>query len=376
MAEFIRADKSLKADVLDFINYVFSHAHCPHDFKKLIPKVYRDEKEAFNGIHYAAVEEGKIRAVITNLLMEEQVGGQTITYGMIGNVSVHPYARGKGYMKALMKMVKEDAQKDGADVLVLGGQRQRYQYFGFEPVGVRYRFQITKTNIRHCMKQTDCSAITFEKMEDPDAPELAAAKALYEKRPAHGIRPLDEFLFIMRNWASDLYIIRKAGEMIGYLYGNARELVLEKEADLAAVLKAWTEQKGVAEMNLTAYAFEKERISYLSTVCEGMSVEYVEQVCVLNWKKVLQAMLALKNEYEPLQDGETTVGIEGEAFRICVTDGAVSVEKMEGADTDHSNLTVNEAQMLLFGMQNLLNPKKEFKNWLPIPFFVDAPDEF
>lgn len=376
MAEFIRADKSLKADVLDFINYVFSNDHCPHDFKTLIPKAYADEKEEFDGIHYAAMEDGKIRSVISNLYMEEKVGSEILKYGMIGNVSVHPYTRGKGYMKALMKMIKDDSKKDGLDVLVLGGQRQRYQYFGFEPAGVRYRFQITKTNIRHCMKQVDCSDITFEKMENPDAPELAAAKALYEKRPAHGIRPLENFLFIMRNWASELYVIKKAGEMIGYIYGNARELVLEKESDLAAVLKAWTEQKGVAEMNLTAHIFEKERISYLSSICEDMSVGYIQQICVLNWENVLRTMLAAKNEMEPLQDGKLTIRIEEESFKICVSSGNVSVEKAVNENADISCMTVNEAQMLLFGQQNLLNSKKEFKNWLPLPFFVDAPDEF
>ncbi|MBR2951148.1 MAG: GNAT family N-acetyltransferase [Lachnospiraceae bacterium] len=376
MTEFIRTDKSQKADVLDFINYVFSNAHCPHDFKTLIPKVYADEKEEFRGTHYAAVEEGKIKAVITDLIMEEQVGSEIFKYGMIGNVSVHPYARGEGYMKALMKMAKEDAQNEGVDVMVLGGQRQRYGYFGFESAGVNYRFLITKTNIRHCMKQVECQDIVFENVEDADAQEIAAAKALYEKRPAHAIRPKEDFLAIMHNWASSFYAIKKEGRMIGYIYANADEVVLEDESDLPAVLKAWFAQKGVNEVNMTAWPFEKERISYLASICEHMSVVPGEMICVLNWEKVLQTLLQFKDRYCPLQDGEVSLCIEEEAFHIIVNNGNVSVKKLDERNQEILKFTHNEAEMLFFGLQNLLIAPAEFKNWLPLPFFIDKPDAF
>lgn len=376
MAEYIRADKSRKADVLDFINYVFSSSHVPHDFKTLLPKVYRDEKEDFNGTHYLAEEDGRIKAVITNLMLEEQVGTEIFKYGMIGNVSVHPYARSKGYMKALMKMIREDSEKDGLDALVLGGQRQRYGYFGFESGSVNYRFWITKTNIRHVMKEVDCEDIVFEAVEDPYAKEVTIAKALYEKRPAHAIRPMEDFLYIMHNWASEFYAVKKDGNMIGYVYGNAVEVVLEDEKDLPAVLKAWFAYKGVTEISMAVAPFDKQRIAYLHTICEQMTLVPAEMICILNWKKILQTLLQFKQTYCPLQDGKIVVQIEEEIFAIQVQDGKVTVDTLECCEQEIPVLGHNEAQRLFFGMQTLLAPPAEYKNWLPLPFFIDTPDAF
>ena len=48
--------------IIDFINYVFSQAHRPHDFKKLIPKTYGDPGEEFEKWHFLAKSEKGIRA--------------------------------------------------------------------------------------------------------------------------------------------------------------------------------------------------------------------------------------------------------------------------------------------------------------------------
>lgn len=279
-------------------------------------------------------------------------------------------------MKTLMKMAKEDAKENGVDVMVLGGQRQRYGYFGFENAGVNYRFLVTKTNIRHCMKPVECQDITFEEVEDANGQEIAIAKALYEKRPAHAIRPKADFLAIMHNWALSFYAVKKEGRMIGYVYGNADEVVLEDESSFPAVLKAWFEQKGVKEVNMTVLPFEKERLSYLTSICEGMSVGAGEMICVLNWGKVLQTLLEIKHSYSPLQDGETVFCIEEQVFKISVNDGNVCVEKLEEQKQEIPKFTQNEAEMLFFGLQNLAAGPAEFKNWLPLPFFIDKPDCF
>ena len=42
MIEYRFAAPEHRADLIDFINYVFSQNSVPHDFKTLIPKVYAD----------------------------------------------------------------------------------------------------------------------------------------------------------------------------------------------------------------------------------------------------------------------------------------------------------------------------------------------
>ena len=150
MVEYRKARKEEADDLLDFINYVFSQAHRPHDFKKYDPKMY-DSEYPFWEEHYVAVDDGRIRATVALTQRKDKEDEDGLVYGYIGQVSVHPYHRGKNYMRVLMNMAIADMQKAGYDYSLLDGQRQRYGYFGYEPANYRYRFLIDSTNIRHVM---------------------------------------------------------------------------------------------------------------------------------------------------------------------------------------------------------------------------------
>ena len=101
MIEYRKALPHEEADILDFINYVFSQAHRPHDFKLLLPKVYAHE--GFYRYHYVAVKDGRIRGTVAVLPLEMQVmPGKTLKIGYVGSVSAHPYDKGAGHMKKLM----------------------------------------------------------------------------------------------------------------------------------------------------------------------------------------------------------------------------------------------------------------------------------
>ena len=380
MPDYVKADIHQKADVIDFINYVFSYAHYPHDMKKMVPKIYEDGADSLDVTHYLAMEEGKIKAVISLLVIEVRVGGEILKYGFIGNVAVHPYARGKGYMKDLLKLAIEDSKRIGVDIMALGGQRQRYGYFGFEHAGACYQFNVSKTNIRHAMKDVACDGITFEPISDPEAAEVDIAKELYEKRPVHTLRPRKEFLHIMHSWQNELHAVKKDGRMVGYVYGNIHELVLENDRDLPQVLKAWFVHGKADTLGMAVPPYDGERIRFLSSICESMSVVPVERVRVLNWEKVLRVLLEFKHRYCSLQDGEAAFCIENDAYRMLVQSGTVSVEKMREqrllADETLPRYSVNQAELLFFGLQNTLNPQEAYKNWLPLPFFVDTPDKF
>jgi len=129
-------------------------------------------------------------------------------------------------------------------------------------------------------------------------------------------------------------------------------------------------------LEISVPPYDSERISFFSRICEYMSINQVERVRVLNWTNILRVMLEFKHRFCPLQDGEVEFCVENEAFRICVQCGQVYIEKMCEVNEKIPKYTLNEAEMLFFGLQNTLNPKDEYKNWLPIPFFVDKPDLF
>ena len=121
-------------DYLDFINYVFGFNGDSSDFKKLLPKLYKYEYEpAVNS--FVALEDGKFRAAVGAFDHDMSVCGTRIKTRGIGNVAVHPYFRGCGYMKKLMNMALDDMIEEGIDLSVLGGRRQRYHYFSYDKLG-------------------------------------------------------------------------------------------------------------------------------------------------------------------------------------------------------------------------------------------------
>ena len=373
MTEYCLGTASEKDEIIDFINYVFSQAKFPHDFRVLTPKSYGDNAKELGAVHYLAKCDGKIKALVATRIIDVNVGGKTLRYGLIGNVSVHPYSRGEGHMKHLMAMAKDDAKERGVDVLVLGGQRQRYGYFGYELGGTVYSYTVTKTNLRHCLGDTDTSCVTFATLEEKD---VFFAKSLYERNVFHAIRPEDEFVDIVHTWNKQCRMIYKDNVPVGYVYGNFEEVVLEDEKDYPLVLKAFFEEEALSEINIRIAPWQKERKDFLMNLCEGCSVQHVEMLNVLNWEKVLDAFFSFKSRCFSLEDGKQNLRIDGEAFELKVSGGAASVTKTDKCDGQTHELDHMQAQRLIFSLATVMNPDENRLNWFPLHFYLDSPDGY
>lgn len=363
-----------QAALIDFANYVFSQAHRPHDFKRLLPKVYGDHVcTAQAATHYIARQDGILRAMVAMLPLRMHVLSDVLQLGFVGTVCVHPYARGEGHMKHLMADLLADAKRRGLDLLVLGGQRQRYGYFGFQPGGTALRYTVTATNLRHVVGDADVSDIAFSPLETGNDAALALVRSLCDAQPLFVERPNERLVDILHSWNSDCLLIRKGGQLIGYVCGAVQELRLTDESLLPLVLKALFAKKGLQEASLSVAPFEAERIRILRPLCEFASLETVEMLNVLNWPRVLSALLALKASFTRLEDGCAALSIDGETLVLRVKDGVTSVSR-EAAMPDLS-LSHAGATQLLFGPESAVCGHP-LHNWLPLPFFMRSVDGF
>lgn len=376
MAEYVIAKPSDKADIIDFLNYVFSQAHTPHDFKVILPKVYADDAPFEAGEHYLAKENGKIRAVVATRFVHAMIAGQKLKFALIGSVSVHPYDRGKGHMKVLMSMAVERAKGLGADIVELAGKRQRYGFFGLENAGTSVKYEITKDNIRHCFPAIDSEGIAFKTVKADEYEIMAQADSLYRKRPAYFIREKGEYWHVMHSWKTELTGIFKNGRLIGYICGNIHELVLENENDLPAVMKAYFEHVGCDGVTVPVSLYERERMKLLNEFAEKFTVAQAAMIRVLSWEKVLTAYFRLKAGYAPLTDGAVAFGIADESFCVTVRDGKPTVETIAVRPENTPVWDPKKAVRLFFGNESFLMPDERFLNWLPLPFFMDSPDMF
>ncbi len=372
--EYVVASENDREEIVDFANYVFSQAHRPHDFKALLPKAYADHLPELGAKHFLAKQEGRIRALVANRMIDMHVLDDTLRVGCVGTVSVHPYSRGEGHMKALMKMMLEDGRAQGCDLLMLGGNRQRYNYFGFEQAGWAYRYNIEIPAVRHALGGVDASAVSFSELVEDRPEEVDFACALAAKLPVASVRPRERFLDVMHSWRSSCRLIRVGGEMAGYVMGNGSELALANEDDLPRVIKALFSADGLERMALGCGPHQARRLEILGKICSSRSIGSVEMINVLNWRRVLGSLLKLRAAFQPLQDGVFTVAVDDQpSFTIRVQGGSPSVAA-EGRTPDLA-LSHLEAERALFSLEAFATGGA-YKNWFPLPFCVSPADTF
>ena len=364
--------------IIDFIDLVFSQSSRPHDFAALIPKVYGDAHN-YSHIHAIALEDGNIRGCVAVLPVDMTIAGQQLHMGYLGSVSVHRLSRGAGHMKKTMQMQIEKAKAEGLDLIVLGGQRQRYGYFGFYSAGHGYEYSVTQSNVRHALKDVDASAFTFEALESGEASEYAYA--LYQQQAVCGSRTAENFAELALTFESKGWLVLENGQKAGYLIASndgkgIREIVLQNPAQVPAVLKAWLALQQVRGLYVDAAPYNVTLNRTLAAFAEYYSLGQVGLVRCLNYANVIRCWMTLKNSISPLSEGMLRLNIDGETIEIKVADGVVSAEKTD-APADLS-LTAEEAHYLLFSANRFYAPEVSGipADWFPLPLYIPRPETF
>lgn len=170
MADAYWAAAEERDEIIEFIDYVFSKAHRPHDFASLLPKLYGKNGDGA-AHHFVVREEGKLAATVLVYPVPMHIGEKTLMTLGVGSVSTHPRARGRGYMHLLMDAVDARAKEMGAAFAVLGGQRQRYQYFGFDHGGYQLHGEFTPDNARHALRGVDAAEYDVTPMTQAHVPQ-------------------------------------------------------------------------------------------------------------------------------------------------------------------------------------------------------------
>lgn len=391
MTEFCRGRSQDQEEIIDFINMVFSQNSVPHDFKILLPKLYGDDADT-GCCHFLAKEDGKIRAVVGLFLTQLHVGEQRLKLGHIGSVSVHKYSRGKGYMKKLMHMAIEAAKAEKMDALVLGGLKNRYQYFGFQPTGIRLKYEFIPENVTHQYRGEGSEDIVFAEVTSSADPLFAAVRSLYEQRPVYMDRGSDDYFYrVLCSWGNRVYAVLKRGKFAGYMLSSANhryvgEWGLFEKTDFPAVLAAWFAAFGESQLVVICPPYDKESSEILGRYSEAFVPATGANWRILNFENVAEAFMRLKNEYDPLEAGSLGISVktdnESIEFYRLTSDGKsihVRREALELPCERKLELDLLDAQEALFSeavyWRNYDIPGgAAYKNWFPLPLYVDDAD--
>ena len=97
-------------------------------------------------------------------------------------------------MKAIMVKAVEDCRKADVDLIVLGGMRQRYEYFGFSLCGTQINITVTSENVRY-KKEFETIDIEFINLKE-NMEFISHCQELHTQLPISARRSPEQFVEI------------------------------------------------------------------------------------------------------------------------------------------------------------------------------------
>lgn len=368
--------------LLELLNVTFGNKNrVETHFDKDLPVMWKRDDEHM-GKHFAVFENGKMVAALGVYPLPVDILGEKLLFSTMGNVATHPDYEGRGYMSALLKEAMNELENIGADASRLGGSRARYGRYGYEMCGIQFNLSVTPHNVSNFFKGFGKN-ILFEKIERSNKEALDFCCGLYEKEDFYVIRGKEDdyhkMYCSMVAWQNVPYIAKDMnGKHVGFLSikdNNIAEIfAVTPEVYRDMIISLVLETGRPVQFSLRPHNVDLLRI--FTPVCERLNIASPSRFKIMNYKKVINALLKLKAKIVPLSDADFTIDIDtyGKIRIVSDADGA----RCEDFDGDCDlKLSRNKASMFLFGPMSpeyTADTSLKMGNLLPLPLSWNLQD--
>lgn len=365
--------------VRDFADMCFFTETSEERFETLLPKLYGEPEKTVKE-HILLEDDGELKGLILPQAMTWKAGERDLLAGHIGTVCVSPDYRERGAMRRLMKAAIEELEKAGCVYIVLNGQRQRYEHYGFIPTGSKTQFVFCPANIKG--EQAEGYELRAFMPEN-----LEKAEKLFCKNNPHMSRERKDFADILCSWsAHPLVLWNKDNKICGYCTVVSQgetaaiaELRLTDEKHLKPLLKCLF-ARGFSQIMINI-APGTEEYTEAGLLCEYYNIVPCYNIRIVQFAPLVETLLEQKRRRFGLPQGEAELLIEGYGFlEIKVTEESVKTRIWEGKDKEaHMKLSYEQAVHLLFSPLSLEREKLFGQcpftaSWLPLPFYIEEND--
>lgn len=367
--------------MLDDVFFIDDAPENRRNFLELLPKLYKEEYDPCSN-NFTVTENGEIKAAVGLYYDGAVAAGRKLKAAGIGNVAVTRDCRGKGYMIDCLNRAIEDIKASGADYSVLGGDRQRYGYFGYEPAGLSYNFTIDKRGLSHLIGKDAAPKYAVRKVEANDTDTLAKINALYEKLPFHFIRETNRQFDILCSWNAAPYAVFDGDEFKGYFVaqksGGVQEIRPADVKDMYELIMLAMQVTEKDSISFSVAAYDVGICDFMSQVFGGCGTYHSEMISIMNYKNFTEAFLAVKAGRTPLCNGSVVMLIHGdngdEKFELSVKDGDVSAvytDKQPDIELEHREAIRLIAAQYSAGRSSL---PAFAQSWFPVDFHCYSQD--
>ena len=380
--EYLRASVSDYEDVVAAADYGFGHSPEENFFRTIQPKLYRTDDTMDS--HYLVREDGKIAGLLCAYNLDMDIMGKNLRSCGIGTVCVLPEYRSRGYMKGLMKYSEDRMIEDGVDFAILGGRRQRYEYFGYTVAGTNMCANFRRQNAEYLYGKNADFGYRFADVSREDSETLDKIYDLFMKKPLKTLRPKNKFYDSVCNSGARPVVVTKGDEFFGYMYlnrnnGGTGEIELFDFSELGHVLNDAMNFYGTNGLDVGFVEYcNEEKARFLMHNAEGYGIGCLEMIKILNFKSVIDAFLNVKASVKNLVDGECSFEVEGhKPFKVIVKDNVVTVEDFDGEADVKMPYLVAVQKFFSHGGANF-NLGVKFpavaESWFPAPLWFAPPD--
>lgn len=378
--EMIRKGKIGEGNrVRDFADMCFFTETSEERFETLLPKLYGEPEKTVKD-HILLENDGRLKGLILPQTMIWKAGDRELLTGHIGTVCVSPDYRERGAMSRLMKTAVEELEKAGCVCIVLNGQRQRYEHYGFVPTGGKIQFVFRPANV----KEEQAEGYELREFTQEDLEEI---EKLFCKNVLHMKRKKRDFSEILRSWsAQPLVLWNKDNKICGYCTVVSQEkkaaiaeLRLTDEKHLKPFLKCLF-KKGFSQTVINI-APGTEEYAEAESLCEYYNILPCFNIRILQFAPLVEALLEQKSRRIRLPLGNVKLLIEGYGLlEITVAEKGVKAWKSEKKEEEADmKLSYEQAVHLLFSP---LSSKREqlsgqwtpAENWFPLPLYIEEND--
>lgn len=378
--EMIRKGKIGEGNrVRDFADMCFFTETSEERFETLLPKLYGEPEKTVKD-HILLENDGRLKGLILPQTMIWKAGDRELLTGHIGTVCVSPDYRERGAMSRLMKTAVEELEKAGCVCIVLNGQRQRYEHYGFVPTGGKIQFVFRPANV----KEEQAEGYELREFTQEDLEEI---EKLFCKNVLHMKRKKRDFSEILRSWsAQPLVLWNKDNKICGYCTVVSQEkkaaiaeLRLTDEKHLKPFLKCLF-KKGFSQTVINI-APGTEEYAEAESLCEYYNILPCFNIRILQFVPLVEALLEQKSRRIRLPLGNVKLLIEGYGLlEITAAEKGVKAWKSEKKEDEADmKLSYEQAVHLLFSP---LSSKREqlsgqwppAENWFPLPLYIEEND--
>jgi len=331
-------------EFMRLIERAFGHSRM--FFQRVYPHLYRPTEEALSWA-YVIEEDGQLVSHVGLYPIEAVTAGVHLNVGGIGAVSTAPQARGKGYMSRLLFHIVDEMRRLGYAASWLGGDRQRYNTFGWELASPIYELTFS----RRSFGWHEVEPVEIDEVLPDEA--MATIRKLSTLPACHTIRPhLEHQIHKMgvRIWiAEDGYAIL---EERTYRELSVLELV-SASGNEAGMLRSIMDWCFAERINWPLSIWDRERVgrlmpysAYWRGGCSGMYRVNDLAALLVSSRPVLESRAAALCNFAVAlgvrEHDRTTV------TTVTVEDGEVGVEA--GRHTSrYVELPITEATRFVFG---------------------------